>query len=491
MTSTTDAAGRPGSGVPAGALAPAGARTRLDEAAARMRLGPRTAGWGFAIAGMALLWVPQLIAAAIGLELLAAAFWWWARASDDVADQVARWQWLRRPATALWLAFAIHAAFALPSGEHAAALAARGALHAFVRGNEWLPAFSFLEAAAVVWGALELLAALPLTRAYSDFPGPFIAARPWLPALLPAAGFLVLWRQDAHWIDVADVRRAAIVLLLVTALLGVLRAYARRSWVACLRWMVVTDGALAALVVAGGAIARTPAVLLWVAASSAHALLLAGELRGAAPRRGHMLTRLWRAACWVSIACLAWPAVVTNADDRLGPLSRVVAPGIALTAAMLTWLSVGRLVHAEERRRVMRADPVLTLNHIAPITVLVLAPLALVLAWWAGFEPNWKPSVMALLPVGLAGWAAILARQRQVRALWQSLEERVGGVSRVAARRAFDGFVRLERRVIALLARLGGALMGPVHDLHTGDAQEYLLFLVGIAVLAVVLPLLR
>ena len=34
-------------------------------------------------------------------------------------------------------------------------------------------------------------------------------------------------------------------------------------------------------------------------------------------------------------------------------------------------------------------------------------------------------------------------------------------------------------------------LCAPLRDLHTGDAQEYLLFLVGLAVLALVLPLLR
>jgi len=80
----------------------------------------------------------------------------------------------------------------------------------------------------VVWAGLELLAALPLARSFSDLPGPFIAARAWLPALLPAAGFLILWRHDTHWVDVLVVRRVAVALLLVTAFLGALRAYARR-----------------------------------------------------------------------------------------------------------------------------------------------------------------------------------------------------------------------------------------------------------------------
>ena len=35
------------------------------------------------------------------------------------------------------------------------------------------------------------------------------------------------------------------------------------------------------------------------------------------------------------------------------------------------------------------------------------------------------------------------------------------------------------------------ALGAPARDLHSGDAQEYLLFLVGVAVLALLLPVLR
>jgi hypothetical protein len=49
----------------------------------------------------------------------------------------------------------------------------------------------------------------------------------------------------------------------------------------------------------------------------------------------------------------------------------------------------------------------------------------------------------------------------------------------------------VERALRALIRRIALALAAPARDLHTGDAQEYLLFLVGVAVLAVVLPLLR
>ena len=67
----------------------------------------RTFGAVLCLAGLALLLWPSLLAAALGVELLAGAFWWWARAADNPAEQVRRWSWLRRPAGALWLAVAI------------------------------------------------------------------------------------------------------------------------------------------------------------------------------------------------------------------------------------------------------------------------------------------------------------------------------------------------------------------------------------------------
>ena len=65
------------------------------------------------------------------------------------------------------------------------------------------------------------------------------------------------------------------------------------------------------------------------------------------------------------------------------------------------------------------------------------------------------------------------------------------GRARRAAQAAFRGVVRFERRLVGMLARVGMAMISPARDLHTGDAQEFLLFLAGVAVLALVLPLLR
>src|SRR5206468_3852728 len=189
-------------------------------------------------------------------------------ADEDAAEQVDRWSWVRRPATALWLAFAIHATFPILAGGHPPPLAGRGALALFARGAMpgSLGMFRLIESAAVAWAGLELLAAL--------------------------------------------------------------RAYARRTWTASLRWLVVTDCALAALLVAGGAIAPTASLLLWLAACGGHVFLLAGEQRGAAPRRGAQLTRLWRAASGLALTSLAWPTAISHGSGRLGRLSGLVLPGI-------------------------------------------------------------------------------------------------------------------------------------------------------------------
>ncbi len=452
---------------------------------------PRRLGIALCIVGAALLWVRSLLAGAIGIELIGAAFWCWARAADDAPEQVMRWSWVRRPATALWLAFAIHAAFPVLAHGHGPPLPARGVLQAMHGGATvaWVALFRVIEAGAVVWAGLELLAALPMARAFSDLPGPFLGTRIWLPALLPAAGFAVLWRQSEHWIDVPFVRLTAMVLLTVTAVLAVLRAYARRSWTASLRWLVVTDCALAALLVAGNRVTPLASLLLWFAACGTHVFLLVGELRGSAPRRGVQLTRLWRAASWTALASLAWPAMIAH-GVRPSRVNALIVPGIAIATAIAAWLSVARMHSAEERRKVMRPDPALTSSHAAAIAVLMLGPLALAVAWWGGFEPPWRSSLLALAPAAVGGWLAVLARQTRTRAVWERLGTQ-GDAPRALAQRIFELVVHVERRVLAALRQVTGGVTGAIHDLHTGDAQEYLLFLVGLGVLAMVLPLLR
>ena len=84
----------------------------------------------------------------------------------------------------------------------------------------------------------------------ADLTGPLPAIGPWLPAMLPAAGFLVLWRQGAVWTGAPLVREVAGLALALAAALAVLRAYTRRTWTASLRWLAVFDSALAALLVA-------------------------------------------------------------------------------------------------------------------------------------------------------------------------------------------------------------------------------------------------
>lgn len=424
--------------------------------------------------GLALLVPDSLASSALAIELLAAAFWLWARAAEDSREQVVRWAWLRRPAMALWLAAAIHAAF--PE------------LHAAVAIRRNVAMLAPWEAAAVTWAGLELLAALPLTRPFSDLPGPLLSIRPWLPVILPAAGFVVLWKHASHAFGVPGVQRLAILLLLITATLAALRALARQKWTASLRWLVVTDSALAALAVATRTIPAETTFLLWLAACGGHAFLLAGELRGSFPRRGPAITRLWRAASWTALAGLSWTVLIAVASVKGSRLLYYAVTAIPVT--LISWISVGRMLVAPERRMLPRWNPPLLIARAVALLVLTLTPAVLVRAWRAGFEPPLHASVLALAPAVLGGLLALAAQQGQARPFWSTLG-RLGAGAPTMAGALFRLVVGIERRLIAILVALVRALSVPLHDLHTGDAQEYLLFLVGLAVLALTAPLLQ
>jgi len=436
----------------------------------------RLAGGMLCAAGFALLFARDRFAPALGIELLAAAFWWWARATEEPAVHVPRWAWLRRPATALWLAAAIETVLPAPGG----AFAAPPATLEFC----WR-----LEAVLVVWAALELLAALPLTRPYSDLPGPLVERGFWLPALLPSAGFLLLWRQAPIWLDVDVVRDVAALLLLLTATLAALRAFGRRRWTAGLRWLVVWDGALAGVLLASRAIPAPIVALLWAGACGTHTYLLVAELGGATPRRGPVMATLWRATAWTTSTALAWPLLIWagGAGPHRGLI--VLALGGA-SMALAAWVDVARMPEAPERRTIARPGSGLALGRIAPAFVLAGVPLAFASAWWLGYAADWRLSLLALVPALLGGGTALLTFRSTARAEpgpWA----RAGQWARRAARRFFRMVVGLERALVAGAGRLLLALATPLRDLHTGDAQEYVLFLAGVAVLAALLPLLR
>ena len=442
------------------------------DAAVKVRLGflrdARLVGAVFCLAGLALLIWPSLLAAALGVELLAAAFWWWARAAEDPAEQMRRWSWLRRPAAALWLAVAIQ--HVIPTLSFVPTL------------FTWdVPAvLKWLQSLAVVWAGLELLAALPLARAYSDVPGPLIAMRPWLPALLPGAGFVVLWRLSPLWIAVPDVRDAAIVLLLLTAWLATLRALGRRQIAASMRWLLVSDGALAAVLVASRTVRDDVSFLLWLGAFGGRAFLLAGEPRSAAARRGHRLSRLWRLAIWTASGALTFPLLASLSAPPYTRARFLEYLAAAIPVALGAIVTVGRLVQAPERRLVGRRHVAFSLAHIAAALTLAIGPIALAIAWGTGLAAARLPALLGVAP-SLAGAGVAMLRRPAFL---------LEGVRR-AARFTSRGVLTRERGAVGLLVRLWQGVSAPLRDLHTGDAQEYLLFLVGVAVLALLLPLLQ
>jgi hypothetical protein len=464
------------------------------------RLSARHVGAVLCGAGLGLLWFPSLLVTALGAELLAAAFWLWARATENAREQVARWAWLRRPAQALWLAAAIE--ILMPG------LLGFG----FGRGSA-VELLRWLQAGAVVWAGLELLAALPLARPYSDLSGPLLGIRPWLPAILPAAGFMLLWRHQAEWVGIARVRDAASALLLLTAILAALRAFGRLQWLVSLRWLLISDSALAAVLVAQGIAPPEVAMLLWLGACGGRTFLLASELRSAAPRRGPFISALWRTAGWVASTSLSWPILIAlgaGAERRPLLLIATIVPVV-----VTTWVIVSRLEEATERRLMVRPGPPLTLGHLAAVLTMLMGPAALVTTWRFGLPAPWPEALLALAPAVISGAAAtVVLRWRREHAgitheapgvlvdPAQSPErfaagQRLAAIERVSerlrggSRNVFRWITGFERRMVAGLERLGQMLFSPIHDLHTGDAQEYVLLLAGLTVLALTTPLLN
>jgi hypothetical protein len=437
-------------------------------------LDPVRVGGALVMAGLVLLaWPTELWLGALGVELFAAGFWWWARAADDAPRAVRQWGWLRRAAAAMWLAAAVHQV-----------------LPAEIR-TEVEGLWPVLQSIAVAWAGLELIGALPLARPFADLPGPGLSERAWVPVLLPAAGFLLLWRHAPSWTQVPVVRDGAIALLVITAALAVLRAFVRLRWTASLRWLAVADAALAAALVATAAVDSASCLVLWAGAAGSHAFLLATELRGALPRRGPIRSALWRVTAWVAVAALSWPMLVTvGFADGVARWPWLI--GAAIPVTMAAWITVARLHEAPERRALARPDPALTLSALLAPAALAAAPLALATLWWGGLQPPFHVAAIAAVPALLGGIAGLgPQRVRQLSGATAARLAAAGQRTRGVSGGLWRVVVRWERAAVGLVMQAVRGLLAPLRDLHTGDAQEYLLVVVGIAVLAAVMPLLR
>ena len=464
----------------------------------KLRVPSNYAGAAAATVGVGLLLLPGLAWAALGLELVALAFWLWARSLPDRADQLTRWGWLRRPPMALWLAAALF--LALPELKLVFSTVPAGPAGGPISPPAYMPAalpmtrdplllLRTLASLAVLWAGLELMAALPLSRPFPDLTGPARPVGPWLTALLPVTGFLVLWRQAAVWTAAPLVREIATLALMLAVVLAVLRAFSRRSLTATLRWLVVYDSAMASLLVARDVVRGEIAALLWLGAAGGRLIALAAELRGQAVRRGTNLTKLWRLAGWVASASLAWPLLADAgfAEHHFHPIEYFVLAAPVLLASAL-WLN--RVVEARERRAMRRPeDRAPRVSRLGGVATLLIGPASLAWAWRQGLRVEWIAALAALAPPLLAWWP--------VRRLLPSpdasgiVRETTPGGPRDFALSTFRAVTVIERQLAAAIASVARALGAPARDLRSGDAQEYLLFLVGVAVLALLLPLLR
>jgi hypothetical protein len=308
--------------------------------------------------------------------------------------------------------------------------------------------------------------------------------------MLPAAGFLVLWRQADAWTSGPLMRELAVVMLTIAAALAVLRAYSRRSWTASLRWLAAFDSALAALLVALDATSAEVAFLLWFAAAGGRLMALAAEVRGASGRRGSQMTLLWRLAGWSASASLSWMllahVVFAGGRLRLFEYAALAAP-IYLAAV----LSLRRVVEAPDRRALSRTDPSRLLGGAAALLTAAVGPAALALAFGAGLRTTWLVALLSGAPAALALFPRPMpGAQSELPPLLRG-SVAVGASARDFSLSVFRFVITFERQLASAIGALLRGLGAPARDLHTGDAQEYLLFLVGLSVLALLLPLLR
>lgn len=417
-------------------------------------------------AGFLLLTIPRLLAAALGVELLAAAFWLSARAADAPGVPLRRWEWLRRPATALWAAFALQELqrVVLRDGIAPEALS--------------LGFLQTLGRLAVCGAGLDLLGALPGARTFSDRSGPLAGGGFRMPALLPPAGALIFLRQSAAWsIEFRGVDVVQVVLVLAS-LIAVLRAFGRQSWRRCLRWLLVTECVLAALLAAVATLRLGVALAVWAGACGGLALWLIAEHRGAVLRRAPDLIHLWRIAGWTSTTALGWPLML----GYLHGLHRqpVLAAVVGVVTALVAWIVVRRPQPAPERRGLSRPEPPLSIHRLAAGLTLALGPMSLVTAWSLGYRAPLAEGLLALAPFVIGGGLALLPRLPLPRVAVRGFAY---GIFHVVA--------RAEHQLVARAGRTGRALASPLRDLHSGDAQEYLLFLVGMCVLMLLLPVLQ
>jgi hypothetical protein len=158
--------------------------------------------------------------------------------------------------------------------------------------------------------------------------------------------------------------------------------------------------------------------------------------------------------------------------------------------ASALWLK--RVVEAPERRAMARPeDRAPRVSRLGAVATLLAGPAALAWARSRGLEVSWPGALVALLPSVLAWWP--VRRMIAVQPMSNEAEDlaAAGPGPRDFAINTFRAVTLVERQVAAAIAMVARALGAPARDLHSGDAQEYLLFLVGVAVLALLLPLLR
>jgi hypothetical protein len=213
-------------------------------------------------------------------------------------------------------------------------------------------------------------------------------------------------------------------------------------------------------------------------------VLLWTEVRGATARRSAPLRAAWRLLGWATGAALGWAVVLSLAlrGGALGVLGLAVTLAASGSAA---GLAVARIQPATERRALPRRKEALP--------IAVTAGLALLWGAFAGAGRAWAGGLWAagglVAGLALAGGAGHLATHLRREEPAERMA-RLGRAARNAARSSYEALVRFEHGAFGLLPRSAQGLLAPLRDLHTGDAQEYLMLLMALVAVALLLTFL-
>src|SRR5262249_39787047 len=155
-----------------------------------------------------------------------------------------------------------------------------------------------------------------------------------------------------------------------------------------------------------------------------------------------------------------WPLLATLGFGPPGIASPWAAVPTAFAVGLGAWVTIRRMVEAPERRAMVRRESAVSLSRLIAAITMVTRPIALIMAWWSGFETPWPGGAIANLPAVGSGLVAWWLDRHPIKLPEPTAEiQRQREVARGAATALFRTILAIERRVVDLLTRIGRGLL--------------------------------